>query len=71
MDGWRARMDWATHWADLQAFDAELKRDNYVVAATLFTCAPNNDWVYFEYDQGQAETIGKARLGEAFPGRAA
>lgn len=67
MDGWRARMGWAEHWADLQAFSAEIAKDAYVVAATPFTCAPNSDWVYFEYDQVQAEAIGKARLGEYTP----
>jgi len=64
LDGWRARMGWAEHWADVQAFSKEIAKDSYVVAATLFTSAPNNDWTYFEYDQAQAETIGKQRLGE-------
>lgn len=67
LDGWRARMSWQEHWLDLQAFSAEIAKDDYVVAATLFTCAPNSDWIYFEYDQAQAEAIGKARLGEPVP----
>jgi hypothetical protein len=67
MDGWRARMGWAEHFADLQAFDAEIGKDAYVVAATLFTGGPNSDWVYFEYDQSQVEAIGKLRVGEPVP----
>lgn len=67
LDGWRARMSWEQHWQDLNAFSAELDKDSYVVAATLFTAAPNSDWAFFEYDQAQAESIGKARLGEPAP----
>ena len=66
-DGWRARMSWADYWADLQAFDREICKDSYVLAATIFTCGPTTEWRNFEIDKAQAEVIGRTRLGEVTP----
>ena len=64
LDGWRARVSWNDFWADLQFFDAEIQKDNYVVAATIFVSAPNDDWKSFEIDGEQARIIGAYRLCE-------
>lgn len=62
-DGWRARMNWEQHFADIQAANAEYMKDAYVLQAFLFTAAPNQDWLKFEYDEAQCRQIGSYRLG--------
>ena len=66
-DGWRARMNWPEFWSDLQAYSKEIEKDQTLQAATIFTSGPNSDWVNFEINKSEAQTIGAYRLAQVPP----
>lgn len=49
--GWKADgLTEDAYLAELRAYEAELMRDPYVLAATPFTCGPTPDWASFDMD---------------------
>lgn len=49
--GWRTFASRPEYLGQLQWYDGELGRDDYVQAATIFTSGPNQDWIDFDVDE--------------------